>query len=58
LKVQFGQCNNERLTAMQLPASVAHSDQTQVTRSSHRGRAPSGTDAIEWLDFELFSSKT
>jgi len=55
LKLQFGQCNNERLTAVQSPA--AHSDQTQITRSSHRGRAPSGMDSIEWPDFELFRSE-
>jgi len=54
LKLQFGQCNNERLTAVQSPASAAHSDQAQITRSSHRGRAPRGTDSIECPDFELF----
>jgi len=47
LKLQFGQCNNERLTAVQSPASAAHSDQTQITRSSHRGRVPRGTDSIK-----------
>jgi len=50
LKLQFSQCNNELLTAVQSPASAAHSDQTQITRSSHRGRASSGTDSIEWPD--------
>ena len=57
LKLQFGQCNNERLTAVQSPASAANSDQTQITRSSHCGRAPSGTDSIERPDFELFRSE-
>jgi len=36
---------------MQSPALAAHSDQTQITRSSHHCRAPSWT---EWPDFELF----
>jgi len=54
LKLQFGQCNNKRLTAVQSPASAAHSDQTLITRSSHCGRAPRGTDSIEWPDFEFF----
>jgi len=57
LKLQIGQCNNERLTAVQSPASAAHSDQTQITSSSHHDRAPSGTDSIEWPDFELFRTR-
>jgi len=58
LKLQFSQCNNELLTAVQSSASAGHSDQTQITRSSHRGRASSGTDSIEWPDRRFWIVQT
>jgi len=39
------------------PPHTKH-DQTLITRSSHRGGVPRGTDSIEWPEFELFRSNT
>ena len=38
------------MTDVQSAASAAHSNQTQITRSSHCGRAPRGMDSIERHD--------